>query len=1417
MSGDEKGYAFKKALKESIKYFGGEEISANVFLDKYALKNENNELLEASPEQMFNRIASEIHRVEKKKYKNPFSHEEILEYLKGFNRIIPQGSPLSGIGNPYQYITISNCFVKGTKIFTFDGIRNIEDVKIGEKVVTHMGNIQEVSQRHKTSIGDRRLVKFKCYRTPSVKTTDNHQFLSISKEQIQWGGYPQWNPISYLRVGDYISIPHLSDESFSHNEKLIDIYDLFEDDIFRWEDYEYKIIKKEGKLNLATLYTSSQNGNSQKTHLHWVPGEWVIDEDFCYFLGLWYGDGCVFSNNSKGKGIRNRKADEKTKKWRCVRGITFTFGQHEEKIIQFIVDYGSRVLGINPIVSKNDSDNTCQIVFNSALIGIIFEKLFGRRCDGKKLYRGAFKWRKQLILKMIQGVIDSDGTITKNGDMRVVMNNESFIEELYLLCRSRGIMAGLSKGVGKHRYARLDLSSCSSLFLKNSNKSYSDNRIEKLNSKDSNNKLVKIGGRIFVRIDKKEILKGKVDYVYNIGVDNDHSYSVEGIVCKNCYVIPSPSDSYGGICKEDEHIVQISKRRGGVGTDISNLRPNKSPTTNAARSSTGIIPFMERYSNSIREVGQSGRRGALMITISIHHPEVLEFIRAKRDLKKVTGANISIRLSDEFLEAVKKGNKYEQRFPVDAKPGEAKISEMVDSKEVWMAIIENAHATAEPGLLFWDRILRESPADCYAEFGYRTTSTNPSLRGNTLVLTNKGIFPIQKLAEQQSNVKVKNLRGEWHNCDVFMSGKDKQLMKITFSNNQIVYCTPEHKWPILNSSDNIINPQTGEIKKKETIDLKRQDKIYFPSLGIPTNPLKCKYSFEDGFVVGWNMGDGWTSYHKLHKSKQYGFIFSQEDIDFKIGERVLNYTNNLAKKDSCFKQDHDSSAYTYCTTDTAVVESFEEKGLYCKKDGIPKTIWEGNFEYVRGFIDGLFSANGYVRVCEKISNCSIILVSSHEKIVSDIQKLLAFYGIRSNYRKSVSKNHKFPNGKQYNKEYTRFDLVISGLDVRKFSGYFDLSNISKQNKIDIISMKKISHNSKGRIEYGNKRDYLSVKQVEKTEIYEDVYDITVHDDTHTFLMETGVTGNCGELPLCPYDSCRLLLLNLFGYVKNPFTKEAEFDFKTFSEDSKVAQRFMDDLIDLELEMIERIIKKVRSDPEDFNTKRVEFDLWKNMKRACAGARRTGTGVTALGDTLAAMGIKYGSLKSIAMTENIYRTLKLACYRSSVDMAKELGPFPVWDPKLEKENPFLLRIKEEDPKLYVDMNKHGRRNIACLTTAPAGCLEEDASIKTDKGTISLKDLFEINNIDIEDLRERHDLWFDCNEEIYVYDVNNSKHKINKLYWKGCTSGYNFKFSSEKNIKTSKEHKFLVLIDENTAEWKKAEDLKINDKIVKLTED
>ena len=387
----------------------------------------------------------------------------------------------------------------------------------------------------------------------------------------------------------------------------------------------------------------------------------------------------------------------------------------------------------------------------------------------------------------------------------------------------------------------------------------------------------------------------------------------------NCFVIGNrkQADSYGGIFRMDEEQVQLMKRRGGVGHDLSELRPAGTPVLNSALTSTGIVPFMERYSNSTREVAQDGRRGALMLSLSIKHPDAERFIDAKTQSGKVTGANVSIKIDDEFMRAAIEGRPYQQQFPIKAE--EPKIKCEIDAKKLWEKIIHNAWQSAEPGVLFWDTIIRESVPDCYADKGFTTVSTNP----------------------------------------------------------------------------------------------------------------------------------------------------------------------------------------------------------------------------------------------------------------------------------------------------------------------------------------------------------------------------------------------CGEIPLCPYDSCRLLAVNLLSYVKNPFTKDAVFDFDLFKQHVEKAMRMMDDIIDLELEKVELIINKVASDPEEDDIRRVEHDLWKKIKDMALKGRRTGLGITAEGDMLAALGLRYGSDEAIDFAVKVQQTLALEAYRASVKMAQERGAFPLFEAAREANNPMINRIKEADPELYEQMVKYGRRNIAMLTIAPTG--------------------------------------------------------------------------------------------------------------------
>ena len=399
------------------------------------------------------------------------------------------------------------------------------------------------------------------------------------------------------------------------------------------------------------------------------------------------------------------------------------------------------------------------------------------------------------------------------------------------------------------------------------------------------------------------------------GIGND--YQIASL--SNCFVIglDGSADSYGAIIRIDEEQVQLMKRRGGVGHDLSHIRPKSSPVKNSALTSTGLVPFMERYSNSTREVAQDGRRGALMLSVSIKHPDSESFIDAKMTEGKVTGANVSVKLDDEFMQAAVEGKPYTQQYPIDSP--NPMVSKEIDASALWKKIIHNAWKSAEPGVLFWDTIIRESVPDCYADLGFRTVSTNP----------------------------------------------------------------------------------------------------------------------------------------------------------------------------------------------------------------------------------------------------------------------------------------------------------------------------------------------------------------------------------------------CGEIPLCPYDSCRLLAINLYSYVVNPFTPEVYFDFELFKKHVALAQRIMDDIIDLELEKIECILEKIDSDPESMEVKGSERHLWEKIYHKSGLGRRTGVGITAEGDMLAAMGLRYGTEEATVFSEKVHKTIALEAYRSSVNMAKERGAFEIYDAEREKNNPFINRLKDADPELYEEMRKYGRRNIACLTIAPTG--------------------------------------------------------------------------------------------------------------------
>lgn len=871
----------------------------------------------------------------------------------------------------------------------------------------------------------------------------------------------------------------------------------------------------------------------------------------------------------------------------------------------------------------------------------------------------------------------------------------------------------------------------------------------------------------------------------------------------NCFVLESPYDSYGGIMKTDQEEAHLMRRRGGVGFDLSNIRPADAPCKNAAKTTTGILPYMERYSNTCREVAQNGRRGALMLTISVHHPEIITFINAKRDLKKVTGANISVKVTDEFMNAVKNKEKLHLRWPVDAKA--PSIEKWIDAEEVWDILISAAHSSAEPGILFWDTATKYTPSDIYKDFGFASVSTNPCLTGDVkiAVADGRGFVSIKDLADAELDVPVfANENGKVTTKmmrNPRITGYDKDVYEVKLDDGSIFKCTDNHKllmsdgsyqevknlapgdslhvawryeasikdiWPGANAkSQNYIwmktvekkTPKTehrliyefynGEIPKKNVIH-----HIDFNAQNNSINNLRSMTKLDHDALHADHMRGENNPIHKLKADPERYAVY-----------RAKQSANNKAEGNSKFSGFSSDEIKNFALELTRKLNrkfSSDEWQTFAKEKGLPQAfsswrknelgtigslaIWSAtecgveNIEYDPRLVKTLKSAleQGYEafikddnggnlkaeifvnKICEECSNKFEISYNRREQGFCG-QSCSAYY-VGKTTDANARRTHKLQKTYANKVELNKKEQVKIYLDLK-----FNLKRnpwlkeweqaCKKQNISFRLRGAKNSFQSwdelKEEAGLSNHR-IVSVTFVGK----ENVYNGTV-DDVHNFYFggfessqQNGKkqwclvnSRNCGEIVLSPYDSCRLLLLNLTKFVKNEFTKQSKFDFDEYKKAVVVAQRLMDDLIDLELECIDRILNKIESDPEPDDVKKNEKDLWNKIKNACITGRRTGLGITGLGDCLAMLNIKYGDDKSIEMTEEIYKELAINAYKSTCILASERGKFPIFSHDLEKNHPFLQRIWDASPEVYELYKKHGRRNIAISTTAPCGSI------------------------------------------------------------------------------------------------------------------
>jgi ribonucleoside-diphosphate reductase alpha chain len=987
----------------------------------------------------------------------------------------------------------------------------------------------------------------------------------------------------------------------------------------------------------------------------------------------------------------------------------------------------------------------------------------------------------------------------------------------------------------------------------------------------------------------------------------------------NCFVIGNEADSYGGIFLTDQEQAQLMKRRGGVGHDLSHIRPTGSNVNNSALTSTGIVPFMERFSNTTREVAQDGRRGALMLSISINHPNSEDFIDAKLDTTKITGANISVKVDDNFMKSLENDDDYIQSFPVNSDikfdsgirkedlkydltvKGSIAQYKKIKPKKLWDKIIHNSWSSAEPGILFWSNIINESVADSYSDEGFKTISTNPCLVGDTLISTADGrnSVSIKQLSEENKDVPVYTLDNNNNICirtmrNPRLTGKNQKIYKITLDNGYSVRVTGNHKFK-LKTGEYI---ETKNLKNGDSLFILTETDMSFNDLNIKSNSKTQDYKWlsisgKKGLKSQHRMiaefynqkiSKGDVVHHIDYNGKNNNpdnlLIMTKKEHDILHSKNMLGDKNPYHKMTDDWKQKFAShpgkSNGRYINKENSeIIEyakkltkklnrrfSFNEWIEYAKENNLPTT-----FSNYRKQLDSVISLS------KKISlEMGLEYVNEDPRLVKTYKKAL-----ENGYDAIIHKNKVLVKkiceecGNEYEVNYLQREISFCSHECslkyinkndeisekRKNTinnTYKNKSDLNKEKQIKILSDLKFKlgkipllkeweeccklNNIPYRL--NTKHGYKNYKEIiEELEYYnhrvvlveedgyEDVYNGTV-DEFHNFFTgkfkEKNKFGKdkfvsinnlqCGEIVLCANDSCRLTALNLYSYVDNAFKSNSKFNWELFKEHVRYGQRFMDDIIDLELEKIDKILEKIKKDPEDEFIKQIEINLWEKIKDKAINGRRTGLGITAEGDMLAAMGLTYGTKKATEFSTKVHKILAIEAYKSSSIMAKERGSFPIYNYEKENESNFIKRIRKSDPELDMMLKEFGRRNISLLTIAPAGCLVKDTIVKTDKGNISMENLFLLNNVNIKDYYGVKNVWIEMEKNINVFDINGNTHKINRLYWNGMSKTIKFKYSNGSKTESTLNHKFLVKLDENKAIWKRSDELKVGDKIIKL---
>ena len=1226
--------------------------------------------LEVDPAQMMDRVARGIAEIEKTPELREQWAEEFRWLLEDW-KFVPGGRILTAAGTD-QELTFYNCMPPEQEILTEDGYKPIADVHVGDYVVTHRNRLRKVLHKFERETEEELyIIKPKKVGYDDLRVTGEHKVYIIRSEWVnshrdrdglRLKEEPQWIPAKELKPGDYVAVAYDGD---IRAKEIIRLSDYIGESALGVEEIEYAetaILTPHSAYEVDGDHLIKATAHADGTIITGkrplpLNNELIIDEDLCYLFGRWLGDGCVVHRT--GTDIPS--------------GIKIVFSLEELADAEEIAEIFEAKFGISADIKFSSTKRWYDLWVNSMPVGEFFKAFLGYYSHSKRIPQALMRLSNRQTKSLLRGLFKADGYIS-GSYIGILLSNRELTAQMHQLLLRLGYFFSIKENT--HKNGRTPA------YRLTATGSEADDLFEYFFDTTSPERSRNLSAYIeydnlrWVRIN--EI--GIEDYsglVLDVEVEEDHSFVSAGVVVSNCYVLPSPHDSREGIMTTLTQMTEIMSRGGGVGMNISTLRPRHSYVKGVNGRSSGSVSWGALYSFVTGLIEQGGsRRGALMLILNDWHPDVFDFINSKRQMGQITNANISVGVSDTLMEAVKNDSDWDLVFPDTSDPDYDTLWDgdldtwaaagrkvlhykTIKARELWDAIIESAWASAEPGVWFRERSNKMANSWYFNPL----ISTNPCHSGNNLIHTRQGLIPIKELAGKEFEV-VSDLRTiggagvHYERAVAYPTGK-KQLYEIKLKTGQTIELTENHK----------VFTTRGKVA---VADLKiDEDEILIQSSAHLDALIELDDALiNEGRFVGWNAGDGWVSqFPEKHQGSgvNVGFIFNKKEEAAR--DFILEYINGHSSSHREVSPRFNKGCWEVQTSNTNTVALLEGYGITpTSRKRVTTEIAQAPVAFRVGFLQGLFSADGSVRPFRNSKTGDIILVTVNKLLAKGVQYLLADLGIKTYLRSRSAKGMQYvtmDGDIRTSKARVAYTVRVGGAEgVQRFARLVGFSmSEEKQATLDNL-LEEMQDIRKSTTYY-----YSPVVDVKPTKV-KPVYNLTT-DISHSLVANGMVVGNCGEQPLGKWSVCNLGAINLSRFANRNLN---DVDWDALDKAIRVATRFLDNVID---------------------TTPYFFQQNADMQLS---ERRVGLGTMGIAELMVKLGIRYGSEESVDFIEKVYKTIACASYETSADLAKEKGAFPQFEAEKFLESGFMQQMPDN---VREKVSQQGIRNVTLLTQAPTG--------------------------------------------------------------------------------------------------------------------